>query len=81
MSDWIDREKGPTCSCGWPTFVIELGNRYGLMCFFHTKAEGAMFSLPSIRPDDWSSEMPQERVREVVLQGEKEFPPDSCDDE
>lgn len=74
MSDWVDREKGPTCICGWPTSVIMMGDKPNLMCFFHTNEEGAMFRLPSKRPDNWSTLMTTEELGAVIKEGEKEFP-------
>lgn len=73
MSTWVDREKGPTCICGWPTFVIMMGEKPNLMCFGHTKAEGAMFRLPSKRPENWST-LTTEELGPVIEEGQKEFP-------
>lgn len=64
-SEWQDREKGPECYCGAPTCVImsQDGKRVDLLCFFHTREEGAMFALPrNDRPEHWPNLTSDEMV-------------------
>jgi hypothetical protein len=66
---WTQGEAGPTCFCGWPTVVmIHEDGKASLMCFGHTKAEGALFPLPAARPDKWP-DMTNEEMQTLVEQG------------
>lgn len=72
MSQWIDKEKGPECFCGMPTavFLCEDGTA-ALLCIFHTDEAGAMFPLPSERPDNWP-EIPREELNALMIKGAEE---------
>jgi hypothetical protein len=56
MSSWTKNEDGPVCACGGETVVkIMPDGRAVLLCFFHTSAEGAYWSLPDERPDGFEN--------------------------
>ena len=76
---WQRAEPGPTCGCGAPTMVHFEDERPMLLCIFHTKAEGAMFSLPSERPERWP-DLTVDELREVILRGQQEFPMEEDND-
>lgn len=42
---WVNGEKGPICTCKWPTFVKILNGKASLMCFGHT-SQGLILPLP-----------------------------------
>jgi hypothetical protein len=71
MNNWQNGEEGPTCFCGWPTYVVMTDGLANLMCFGHTKAEGAMFPLPKNKPEKWPN-MSHEEMQALVEQGVKE---------
>ncbi len=52
--NWTDNEDGPDCQCGNPTVVkLMPDGKPVLMCLFHTGEAGAIFPLPSERPETW----------------------------
>lgn len=71
MAGYRDRQKGPDCLCGDPTFVVFLPDTkgYGLMCLFHTNAEGVMFSLPSEPPPSWPENMSPDALSALFDRG------------
>jgi len=70
---WINKENGPLCFCGVPTFVsVADDGQADLVCIFHEKAEGALFPLPTDgRPENWPN-LTDEEVDVIMLQGQKE---------
>lgn len=63
MSAWIIGEEAPDCYCGWPLRVADDGEGgFALMCLGHTREAGAMFKLPSEKPDDWPTPTQLEQV-------------------
>jgi hypothetical protein len=54
MSVWVNNERGPDCFCGDPTVVKTEGlKKPALLCIFHSRDAGAMFTLPDTRPEWW----------------------------
>jgi hypothetical protein len=81
MTEWIQSEQGPECYCGWPTVVVVHENGLAsLMCFGHTKEEGAMFPLPANKPDNWPNLTHQE-MQTLVEQGSAEHEEKENEDE
>ena len=70
---WIHGEQGPSCYCGQPTVVAvnELGEA-DLLCYFHEKDSGAVFPLPSVKPEKWPH-LTDEELDEVMFNGQDEF--------
>ena len=70
MAEWVKSEKGPDCYCGNPTIVhVADDGRAMLICFFHTKEEGASFALPKGgRPDKWP-EVSHDEMQALVERG------------
>lgn len=70
---WIDKENGPLCFCGMPTFVSVANDGHAdLVCIFHEQQQGALFTLPTNgRPENWPNLTDQE-VDEIMLKGNKE---------
>jgi hypothetical protein len=71
---WQNGEKGPTCTCGWPTTVMLLtedGRQQArLLCIGHTKAEGASWALPSERkPDGWPDTVSGADMEALIQEG------------
>ncbi len=54
---WVEKEDGPDCMCGYPTVVTKLGDKWFLLCLFHTAEAGQLIPLPSEKPDDWENNM------------------------
>jgi hypothetical protein len=71
MAEWVDREAGPECVCGWPTFVHLHEGQASLICFGHTKEEGASFPLPKVKPEKWPG-LDHNEMAALVSQGMKE---------
>ncbi len=72
VSGWPAREAGPTCFCGWPTFVdAQEGHLPILICIFHRRDAGASFPLPLERPDNWPN-LSREELQAFMERGEKE---------
>ena len=71
--NWKDKEKGPECFCGMPTFVhVDKDGRADLVCMFHSRDAGAMFPLPKNgRPDNWPN-LSIKEVDDVMMQGQAE---------
>ena len=74
---WTNNEDGPTCyGCGYPT-VVKVFEEDGkekaiLLCLFHTKEEGACWSLPSEhKPEGWPK-LPDEEIHKLILEGQAE---------
>lgn len=71
-SKWINKEPGPTCTCGNPTWVrVGKEGWATLLCVLHTPAEGAFFDLPSEKPDKWPN-MTNDEMDELVKLGSQE---------
>ena len=53
---WVNNEDGPDCYCGDPTVVktTEAGSAV-LLCLFHNNEAGAIFRLPTDRPDNFAT--------------------------
>ncbi len=68
---WVKGESGPQCTCGWPTVVCVLEDGVHLMCFGHTKAEGAMWPLPNDKPENWPN-LSDEEMQALVEKGDAE---------
>lgn len=69
---WIDKEPGPECYCGAPTFVALFENGdAALICIFHEYEAGASFPLPKEKPEKWPN-MTNEEMAELVDKGIKE---------
>jgi hypothetical protein len=47
------------------------GGRPYLICIFHTKAAGASFPLPAVRPDEWP-DLTLEEMQVFMTQGATE---------
>lgn len=68
-SKWTDREKGPECFCGCPTFVTMMDGHPHILCLFHTGPEGAMFPLPKARkPETWPN-ISHDEIKKLVEEG------------
>ena len=65
--DWIDNEKGPKCGCGMPTLVKIMDGKPLLFCVFHEQEEGACWSLPKERPDNWA-DISREEVEKLIME-------------
>lgn len=71
-SEWQDKEPGPECTCGCPTFVSVLeGHLPMFICFMHTYEAGACFPLPKDRPENWPN-LTNDEIKELVDRGIKE---------
>jgi hypothetical protein len=70
---WIDKEKGPLCFCGMPTFVsVADDGEADLVCIFHEREAGALFHLPTDgRTENWPDLNDQE-VDVIMLKGMEE---------
>ncbi len=70
---WIDGEHGPRCFCGQPTVVrtTDLGSA-DLVCWFHSQDAGAVFPLPTVKPEKWPN-LSEEELDEVMFEGQTEF--------
>lgn len=77
---WTHGEPGPDCFCGWPTVVWVIDGLASVMCFGHTKAEGALFPLPSRRPDKWP-DVTHEEMAALVEEGMREHSEKEKEDE
>ena len=52
--EWQDKEPGPVCACGCPTFVSVGPNHLPVfICIFHSYEAGVSFALPKERPENW----------------------------
>ena len=69
--EWVQGESGPQCFCGWPTNVVMCDGLPNLMCFGHSKSEGAMFALPRARTEKWPN-LTNAEMKVLVEQGMKE---------
>lgn len=70
--EWQDKEPGPECTCGAPTFVsVSEGNLPIFICIFHTYEAGACFALPKDRPENWPN-LTNDEIKELVDRGIKE---------
>jgi len=71
-SEWQDKEPGPECTCGCPTFVsAQEGQLPMFVCILHSWDAGVCYPLPKERPENWPN-LTNEELTVLVNKGFEE---------